>query len=209
MRWFGKSRRGRRCLNGYSKNSMTRRKQTENTGSVLIVTILITSVLFGIGTAFASILEKEVARQVYEDRSQKAINIANTALECALYNDFRRHAFNALVESDSTVLCGDLYQVRTVSNWNNPYYPSTDHGTVAGTGTYEFAIIESQNVNLSGVSGVPCAHTILQRRCVGSTSGTSCISEVIDSSIEVRGYDRCSSGDENQRDIVRRFKVYY
>lgn len=183
--------------------------QTKSRGSVLVVTILITSVLFGIGTAFASILEKEVARQVYEDRSQKAVNIANTALECALYNDFRRHTFNTLVESDDTVICGDFYQVREIGNWSVSYYPSTDNGTVGGTGTYEFAVIASQNVNLSGVSNVPCAHIIVQRRCIGSTTGTSCDSGVINTSTEVRGYDSCSSGNEDQRDIVRRFKVHH
>ena len=185
----------------------TDRHRTKNAGSVLVVTILITSVMFGIGTTFASILEKEVSRQVYEDRSQTSINIANTALECALYNDFRRNVFTSSVAR--SVTCGSLYQIRPTGDWSGTYSAATGHGTVTGTGTYEFAVIDSRDESLSGVSDVPCAHVIVERRCVGDTTGTVCDSGIISVSIEVRGYDACSSGDERQRDVVRRFKVHY
>lgn len=177
-------------------------------GSVLIITILITSIIFGVGITFSSILEKEIARQVYEDRSQKAANIANTALECALFNDFRRFTFDSSLGGGSSIVCGDLYQVKDTANWGTEYDLSSDRGH-AGTGMYEFAIIKYRTDDLTNVSDVPCAHVIVQKRCVGGLTGSTCDSGVIDASIEVWGYDRCSSGNESDRDIVRRFKVHY
>ena len=190
-------------------------KKTAHKGSVLVVTIVVTAVLLSIGITLASILEKDVLRQLYGRRSQTAMNIANSALECVLFNDFRRHTFQPLLTRIYDVVdCGELYQVRKGIDWSVLYKPSDDESATdpAGTGTYEFVIIDSIVPDLSGVSEVPCAHITVKRVCIkGANTGTNtCNDGLIETSTETKGYDACSSGEkESDRGLVRRFKVYY
>ena len=195
-------------------------KKYENSGSVLVITILVTAVLLAIGITLFSILEKDILRQSYGRRSQIAIRIANSALECTLFNDFRRSAFQTLLtRKHDEVNCGDLYQVRKGTNWS-AYSLSADEkefkGAPAGTGTYRFVVIQStvSGVDdlLKNVSNVPCAHITVKKVCTnGVTVGTNvCSGGLIESSIEVKGYSSCSPGEaEAGRELVRRFKVYY
>ena len=188
---------------------------TNNKGSVLVITIVVTAVLLGVGTTLASILEKEITRQFYGQQSQIAMNMANSALECILFNDFHRHAFQPLVTRRyNTVDCGELYQVRKGTDWSVMYTPASDEkGTnSAGTGSYQFVIIDSDQTNLTGVSKVPCAHITVEKKCAnGTVVGTNvCTGGLIEASIEVKGYSSCSSGEkEIDRRLVRRFKVHY
>lgn len=192
-------------------------KKYKNSGSVLVVTILVTAVLLAIGITLFSILEKDILRQSYGRRSQIAIRIANSALECALFNDFRRSTFQKLLTRKyDEINCGDLYQVRKGDDWS-AYVPEEDEHDEdpAGTGTYQFIVIQSMVStvdNLKSVSNVPCAHVTVKKVCVnGTTVGTNiCNGGLIESSIEVKGYSSCSSGEtEASRELVRRFKVYY
>lgn len=166
-------------------------KTTYTKGSVLVMSVIITTVLTSIGIAFASILEKEVRKQVYSQRSQVALNVANSALECTLYNDFRKRTFDPpLASSVSRFDCGDLYHVRMLGDWNSVFVPQKSK-TIH---KYEI-IASSEEVNANSIN-VPCARVIVTR-------------DSTDSSIEIKGYDRCSEGDESERDLVRRFKVTY
>lgn len=192
-------------------------KRQQNNGSVLVITILVTAVLLAIGVTLFSILEKDIIRQSYGRRSQIAIRIANSALECTLFNDFRRLTFQALLARKyDEIDCGDLYQVRKGSDWS-AYIPSKDEDrdNPTGTGTYQFVVIQSlvQGVDeLKNVSKVPCAHVTVKKVCAsGVSAGTNiCNDGLIESSIEVKGYSSCSSGEtEASRGLVRRFKVYY
>ena len=191
------------------------KKIGNNSGSVLVVTIVVTAVLLAIGVTLSSILEKDIIRQTYGKRSQAAMNIANSALECTLFNDFRRHTFQALVTRKYDVVeCGELYQVRKGSDWTVAYVPSSDESATnpTGTGTYQFVVIDSIVPNLTGVSEVPCAHITVKKVCSkGVNTGTNiCTEGLIESSIEVKGYNACSSNEkESDRGLVRRFKVYY
>ena len=187
---------------------------TKNKGSVLVITIAITAVLLAIGITFASILEKDIIRQVYGRRSQIAMNVANSALECVLFNDFRRGTFEKLLTRKYDALdCGELYQIRKGSDWSVLYTLSSDETNSApvGTGTYQFVVIESPEKNLSRISNVPCAHVTVKKICSkGTTGSNTCDQGLIESSTEVKGYSTCSSGEaESSRDLVRRFKVYY
>ncbi len=189
-------------------------KQNKNKGSVLVTTIAVTAVLLAIGITLTSILEKDVTRQVYGKRSQIAMNIANSALECVLFNDFRRQTFEKLLSRKYDALdCGELYQVRKGSDWSILYKPSSDEddSTPIGTGTYQFVVIDSPAKNLNGISKVPCAHITVKKVCSkGVTNSNICTEGLIESSTEVKGYSICSSGEtESSRDLVRRFKVYY
>ena len=188
--------------------------KSKRRGSVLVATVAITAVLLAIGITLASILEKDIIRQLYGKRSQIAMNVANSALECVLFNDFQRNAFETLLKRKYDALdCGELYQVRKGSDWSVLYTPSSDEvrGTPPGTGTYQFIIIESTAENLNGISRVPCAHVTVKKVCTKRvTSQNTCADGLIESSIEVKGYSTCSSGEtESGRDLVRRFKVYY
>lgn len=194
--------------------------QKANNGSVLIITIVITGVLLSVGITLASILEKEITRQAYGRQSQLAMNIANSALECALFNDFHRFTFRSASLArriHDSVDCGELYQVRSDSDWSseNVYVPSSNdkESTVLGTGRYQFVVIDSGKEDLLGES-VSCALVAVDKQCVGSTSTVGsnqvCDDGLIKTSIEVRGYSVCSSGeDEDIRKLVRRFKVHY
>ena len=168
-----------------------------------------------IGITLTSILEKDVFRQVYGRQSQIAMNIANSALECTLFNDFQRHVFEALVTRRyDAVDCGELYQVRKGTDWSVRYSPSSDESkdSPAGTGTYQFVVIDSDREDVRRVSRVPCAHITIKRECIeGVNTGTNtCNKGLVEASIEVRGYNACSSGEsESSRGLVRRFKVYY
>ena len=190
------------------------RTQSRNKGSVLVATIAITAVLLAVGITLASILEKDVIRQLYGKRSQIAMNIANSALECVLFNDFRRNTFETLLTRKYDIIdCGELYQVRKDSDWSRLYTPSSDEtgSTPVGTGTYQFVVIDSPAQNLSGITNIPCAHITVKKVCSkGTTGANTCTDGLIESSIEVKGYSTCSSGEaESSRDLVRRFKVFY
>ena len=201
---------------------------TTNKGSVLIITIVITAVLLSIGTTLASILDKEVTRQIYSRRSQQAMNIANSALECVLFNDFYRSIFQSLTETEYTeVDCGDLYQVRKSDEDNNwaVYIPDpepleNDEQVIVGAGTYTFVVVQTAEKDLSGVSEVPCAHITIKKVCavddttvITDSEGVNhiiCGDGLIETSVEVKGYNACSSGEtERERRLVRRFKVHY
>ena len=79
----------------------------------MIITIIITAILLSIGATLASILDKEITRQIYGKQSQLAMNIANSALECVLFNDFYRSIFQTVTEENQSnkVDCGGIYQV--------------------------------------------------------------------------------------------------
>lgn len=192
--------------------------KNKNEGSVLIVAIIITAVILSIGITISSILEKEVVRQIYGRHSQIAMNVANSALECVLFNDFRRGVFQPLIERRyDNVDCGNLYQVRKGSDWSvTTYKPSADQTTAgaSGTATYQFVVIRSERSDVTNVSFAPCAHVTVARKCVSGTvvrsGGTVCRNGAIETTIEVRGYNRCASGEaESARKLVRRFKVRY
>lgn len=183
-------------------------------GSVLIVTIIITAVLLSIGITIATIFQKEIIRQIYGRQSQIAMNIANSALECALYNDFRRFVFRSAKLADrlyNVIDCGDLYLVRSDTDWNIRYIPSSgdekdEHDNVGsiGTGYYNFVVIRSEDGSIPGKE-VPCAHVAIKKECSGN-----CRDNSIETSMEVKGYSSCSSGEaESERGLVRRFKVRY
>lgn len=180
-------------------------------GSVLILSVVIATVLFSIGAALASIFEKDVRRQSYGKRSQTALSIANTAFECALYNDFRRDTFQgSLTPAGITVDCGDRYQVRSTDLsgvWGGLSYTPPVH-SIPGVGVYTFVVVASEGSDLSLLTDpVPCARVIVSKVC-SQVSGGFCAG-VIDSFIESKGYDRCLSGNLAERDLVRRFRVYY
>lgn len=186
---------------------------SKNRGSVLVATIAVTAVLLAIGITLSSILEKDITRQVYGKRSQIAMNIANSALECVLFNDFRRHTFDTLLTRKyDSVDCGELYQTRKESDWSVIYKPSSDekNSDPRGTGNYRFVVIDAPTQNLSGIANTPCAHIAVKKVCSSGVTGSTCTDGLIESSIEVKGYSACSDGEaESSRDLVRRFKIYY
>ena len=200
------------------------KKSPNNKGSVLILTVIISTILFSIGISLVSILEKEITRQRYADQSVVALNIANTAFECTLYNDFRRYAFDAHTRGETThpFSCGTIYQVRTVGDWGVPYVlnPVAGSTVAVGTGRYEYVVVQVDRSTAMTVGttpdlddGVerPCARVVVQKQCLTPPpAGTTiCPNGLIESYVEVRGYFSCTEGNETDRDLVRRFRVYY
>ena len=195
-------------------------RRRDDRGSILILTIVIATVLFSIGISIASILEKEVQRQRYADRSLIALNVANTAMECTLYNDFRRNIFGN--PSGGRVDCGRIHQVRPENDWAEPYdaTPVVATDAAAGTGRYEYTVIRIDKTRVGTVDttpdlddGVerPCAHVVVRKQCLSTlpSGATVCPDGLIESYIEVRGYFSCTEGNRTDRDLIRRFRVHY
>ena len=181
---------------------------------------MIATVLFSIGISIASILEKEVKRQRYADQSIIALNIANTALECTLYNDFRRNIFSRTISI--SLDCGRIYQVRPNADWAAAYVaaPVSGTDTASGTGRYEYTVIQLDKARVNTVDttpdlddGVerPCAQVTVRKQCLTTppSGATVCPNGLIESYIEVRGYFSCIEGNESDRDLIRRFRVHY
>ena len=145
------------------------------------------------------------------------MNIANTAFECMLYNDFRRNVFESLLSSRFDAIdCGHLYAVREQADWSKEYSVKSgiSTGAVVGTGLYSYTVIDTEGKDIATISKAPCANVVVNKRCVGtsSTVGSSIICDggIIETTVEVKGYSACSSGDsESDRELVRRFKVHY
>ena len=194
---------------------------TQKEGSVLILTIVISSVLFSIGISLASILQKEAARQSFGLQSAEAIAIANTAFECTLYNDFNRFAFFNIVSGSAGVQpldCGGAYPIRAIGDWSAQYTPTLEDSSATGTGVYRFVVLqlgsdatEDVTSNLSSKRAIPCAQVTLRRSCVLGvvTETATCTEGVIESIVDVHGYASCAEGDRRERKLVRRFRVYY
>lgn len=179
-----------------------------NKGSVLIMTIIITSILFSIGISFAIILERQVVNQIFLNKSQVAINIANSAYECVLYNEFRRALFEE-GNSGREVDCGPFYNVyqvptssSTSSEWSN--YTLIDLEERQNEVEYEFEIVE--NINTENVTPA-CARVTLQKTCPVDATGI-CPTE-IQNELNIRGFDRCENPSTEERSVVRRLRVFY
>ena len=199
----------------YVRDNDMRKYLSDKRGSVLIITVLISSIMFSIGIALTGILEKEVRRYFYNERSQRAINVANSALECVLFNDFRRLIFDDLSsQKGGTIDCGGLYHALVKGEWSKEYSPSNQKsagsGDIAGEGAYEFVIVESHQTDFVANPGpYPCAYVTVKKSCVGEKNalGTECLG-VIAKSIEVRGHNACKESGVDD-DVVRRFKIFY
>lgn len=181
-----------------------------NNGSVLIIVIIISSILFSIGISFAFILEKEVLRQILGQRSQKALNIANSALECTLFNDFRRNIFSVSgVGKKPTFDCGQAYSVHNIDEWDKEY--KVENAGTPSSRIYKFRVIETLNINnnLNDADVVPCAYVSVERK--EKCEGPECVEREVLASVEVHGYDRCFDGhsQETVGQVVRRLKVFY
>ena len=177
-----------------------------------MIVLVVSSILFSIGISFAYILEREVLSQLYWSRSQVALNVANSALECVLYNDAQRNSFaQSIFGTARSFDCGSRYQVRNPGEWGtDPYVPRTV-GTTDETrrlATFKFMVVETTNTDTAAVKNVPCAYAEMSRQCADGTSGISCNVEV---SLTIRGYDRCSLGHKEGSDgqVVRRVRVVY
>ena len=190
-------------------------KRFTKKGSVLIIVLIMSSILFTIGITFAFILEKEVKGQTYAERSQKALNIANSALECFLYNDFQRNIFATRFFSTNPHFdCGNHYHIRGVGDWGSSVYKPVVSSENARLGNFNFKVVESPKANLENVERAPCAYVDLNRECSimpASSTASSICNAPIDVSIEIRGYYECSKSHEEggEEQIVRRIQISY
>lgn len=187
-------------------------------GSVLIIAMVMTAVLFSIGLAFASIIEKEVVRQHYSIRSQRAFAVADIAWECALYNDFRRLVFSegGGFSGRARFSCGDDGNVKVRPPEEDSFYTPTERiqksslssRFSSNTGAYNFVVVHEG----SEADVKPCADVSVQKRCVLSSGDSDCSdSEVIETRVVVVGYDSCSldGSTEKRGDVRRRFVILY
>ncbi len=192
-------------------------------GSVLVITVVVTVVLIAVGLTFTRIIEKEILRQSYTKRSISAFAIADSALECFLYNDFRKNTFAFLDE-----LSGNYVPRLGCSNnssleLNNIKIIDERTGSILrsslSTGGVEFKF---ELVDLSVKGNIkPCADVRIIKTCA-KTTGSNCYkdSELIgrDSVITevfIVGYDECEVEDDDipkddgRGDIRRLYRLKY
>lgn len=207
------------------------KKNIKAKGSVLILTLLLSSVLFAIGISFTFIIENEVRRQNFSEEALKAFLIADTAVECTLYNDFRLLAFSFRGEgsSDINFSCGpNLIAIPKIDpekaeDWNmrlsiGKIRASRDEigkegGHVEGRPglvleelgvSYNYIITEENgNVDLRR----PCAEVSVRKKCGGIENDRCKDKSNIVSELEVLGYNYCSRGKRGE--VVRRIIYQY
>ena len=195
-----------------------------NKGSVLVITLILSTILFSIGFVFSDFIAREIERQRYSSDSQVAFLVADSAWECTLYNDFRSLIFNDLEEDRQTqrFSCGSGYTAYDYDKdkgkaWEqkNEYAPKT-RGQDISTPTkenvkseYKFTVVkhtESDGDTITDSSiARPCADVVVEKRCT-RVAGSNC--EEFASEVRVVGYNSCSSPDK-RGDVVRRLNVEY
>ena len=188
----------------------------KNKGSVLIITILISTVLLTIGLSITAIIEKDLLRQLYTQRSEQAFRILDSAVECTLYNDLHNFSFRVVgVGSESfTFRCNGLdvftESATAIDAFNNKN-KQTDYKN-NGTVEFKFILVDSPS----------CAEVLVVKECVTSGTGTrpnNCVNKSSPSTtIEIKGYDVCTKNNGEGFDlgeerggltIVRRQKLFY
>ena len=81
-------------------------KLGNNTGFTLILSVLISSIVLGIGLSIFNITFKELKLSSSGRESQFAFYAADTGIECALYHDLQNQAFSANPTYASSINCG-------------------------------------------------------------------------------------------------------
>lgn len=152
-------------------------------GFTLLLAVLVSSILVGLGSAIYDIVSKELTLSSSGRESQFAFYSADTGIECALYWDLRQNAF-ATTSPLTAVACGggpDVSVARVYSNLGQP--------SEIATTTFSFPI-DSTSVS------APCA-------TVSVTKTDNPTKTVIISS----GYNTCNTG--NALRLERAIRVNY
>ena len=188
----------------------------KNKGSVLIITILISTVLLTVGLSITAIIEKDLLRQLYAQRSEQAFRILDSAVECTLYNDLHNFSFRVVGAGSEPLIfrCNGLdvftESAAPIEVFNNQQKQETYK--VKGTVEFEFILVDSPS----------CAEVLVVKECITSGTGTrpnNCVNKSSPSTtIEIKGYDVCTRNNGEGFDfgeergglnIVRRQKLFY
>ncbi len=196
----------------------------KNEGSILIIVIVFTTIMLGIGITIFSIIEKEILAQSFSERSKEAFLIADSAWECALYNDFRRLAFDLSGQRSASVkgvTCGDrleVFKTKDSGDLDEDYVIDSGINTRSELFGVNPKVAEFKFTVQSSVQKRrnPCADVILTKSCVRSATNTSTCSDSInqiENELTVIGYGSCGEnavgGKDKRGEVRRRFKIKY
>ncbi len=193
-------------------------KNGQNRGSILIITVIISTVLFTVGVIFLSIINKEIERQSYSKRSQLAFGIADSAWECVLYNDLHTAAFaiagevgnqrrglfscnESFFSREKELIACEIEERNGEKKWKKLGYSRPRQYTLnqinatSGGKKHEFVIVRDDRGICSDAlkeGKPPCAKVIVKKSCLQKDIGENCTTDSsITTEIEVVGYDGC------------------
>src|SRR3989344_457522 len=165
---------------GDEKNSqlVTLRAHSKR-GFTLLIAVLVSGVLLGLGFAIFNIVSKEVILSSAGKESQFAFYSADTGVECALYWDLKQEAFVRWSQVD-TISCGG-----TNLNFDVRSYDAVSH-----TFTSQFSFF------LNGGTSGQCATVVVYKTDSPTTTR-----------IDSLGYNTCDSS--NPRRLERGVRATY
>ena len=84
---------------------MKNKRQNLNSGFVALFTVLIASIILAMAVGIANISLKQIVLSGSATDANKSFYVADSGVECALYNDIRVHAFDIDLPA-SSISCG-------------------------------------------------------------------------------------------------------
>ncbi len=168
-------------------------------GSVLIISLIITSVVFSVGTTILHIGEKDKIRTSISYKSRDAVRVLDTVFECVLYHDFQNDLFNPKkIRIEKNLECGDnligfsgLYD-----DQSELLFSACDTSTDSTVSVCNFLVRE----NIETYKNKPCALVNLEKNCSDGSDVSSCDAS-LKTKIDIISYDLCNFLDT---DVVHR-----
>ncbi len=169
--------------------------KSNNKGFALLIGVMIAATLISIAYSLFSITLKQTTLAVAGKDSQKALYVADTGLECALYAD--QKVESAFV--DASALPAVLQAPQSVPSFNCNNVPHTTITTSNGTVDSYSAIVSKFNLNAFNASDHSCASITISKYLNNAHE--------LKTRIESRGYNTCNTADPQR--LERGLEVNY
>ncbi len=173
-------------------------------GSVLIISLIITSVVFSVGTAILAIAEKDKLRTSISYKSYNAVRLLDTVFECVLYHDFQNDLFNPRKSRiDKNIECADdlvgfseLYSDSLALPFSSCDISDTK------VSKCDFLVRKDTTDYKSSA----CAQVLLEKSCSDGSDVTNC-NVHLNTKIDIISYDLCNFSNSNV--VHRRINISY
>ena len=173
-------------------------------GSILILAIILSSVFLTIGLAVTSIVYKELLRLDVYKRSQAASAIADTAWECALYQEYREFLFSDTdaffnITLSRRVKCSDGFGNPSASllGWN----VKVDDVLISNNKIKGKAVTENDPQKyeyfIGSQNGGACAKVNIDKRCKEDAQPGDQEFCTVETIIKTTGYDACNKDGDS------------
>ena len=174
-------------------------------GSVLIISLIITSVVFSVGATILNISEKDKIRTSISYKSSNAVRVLDTVFECVLYHDFQNDLFNPRkIRIEKNLECGDnLIGFSGLYNDQSELpFSACDTSTDTKISMCDFLVREDSET----YNNKPCALVHLEKSCSDGSDISSCDAN-LKTKIDIISYDLCDFVNTNV--VHRRINTSY